>query len=101
MIEYKLTSNDMKISEADIVSLLNQLNLHYNLNPPKMCLIIHPSREKDLTAIFNTYIPKSQTQVLAVSTIFSMNVYKDEFCPIDKIHMLPELEYQNLRKTLL
>ena len=89
-----------KISEADILHLYNEVNLR-TYPTQKLCLIIHPSREQDLTAICNAYIPKSQTQTQAISTIFSMTVYKDEFCPINKIHILPELEYLNMEKTLL
>ena len=102
MGEFEIYSNTDKISEADIIQLFNQVNLH-NYPIKKLCLIIHPSKEQDLLDILQPYSLKEKTEKVSyhIKEIFGMTVYKDEKCPPNKIHILPEPEYRNMKKTLL
>jgi len=99
-----------KITETDILDIKSKLSKLYPLQ--KLCLVIHPSKEQEIIDIMNSHLhvlPPWETDPIAkaivkpkrIISFLGMRIYKDEFCPIDKIHILPELEYQNMRKTLL
>ena len=68
-----------------------------------MCLIIHPSKEQDLLDILNPYTPKQKFEKTTyhIKELFGMHIYKDEYCPPNKIYILPELEYKKLKPEAL
>jgi len=110
---YELLQNPYKnkISEADIINLRDLFIKNSGISD-NLCLIIHPSREQEIIDIINSQthvlpiwetdpIAKAIVKPLQIITFYGMRVYKDEFCPPNKIHILPDPEYQKLRKELL
>jgi len=90
-----------KITETDILDIKSKLSKLYPLQ--KLCLVIHPSKEQDLLDILQPYSLKEKTEKVSyhIKEIFGMTVYKDKDCNPNFFHIIPELQYQNLRKTLL
>ena len=91
-----------KITETDILDIKSKLSKLYPLQ--KLCLVIHPSKEQELIDIIDPQklSPRIyKNKPIGINSIFGMNVYKDKDCNPNFFHIIPELQYQNLRKTLL